>query len=145
MSAEGVRPDQEKIKAITEMPAPIDKKGVQRLLGTVNYLAKFVPNMSTVTDPIRKLLKEEKEFAWTHEQNAAFEKIKNILTNDPVLRFFDVSKPITVSCDASNSGLGAVLLQEGKPIAFTSRSLTDAETRCANIERELFAVLLGLE
>jgi hypothetical protein len=192
LSAEGVRPDQEKIKAITEMPAPIDKKGVQRLLGTVNYLAKFVPNMSAVTDPIRKRKeengwnrsnpnktvsnslsifayrvsasvndldakaigfpscsktapkpefdasqltvmgfdtsknlktgsfkfvpnmsavtdpirkrKEENEFVCTHEQNAAFEKIKNILTNDPVLRFFDVSKPITVSCDASNSG-----------------------------------------
>ena len=144
LSAEGVRPDQEKIKAITEIPAPVDKKGVQRQLGTVNYLAKFVPNMSAVTDPIRKR-KEENEFVWTHEQNAAFEKIKNILTNDPVLRFFDVSNPITVRCDASNSGLGAVLLQEGKPIAFASRSLTDAETRYANIERELLTVLFGLE
>jgi hypothetical protein len=56
-----------------------------------------------------------------------------------------VSKPTTVSCDVSRAGLGAVLLQEGKPIVYTSRSLTDAETRYANIERELLAMVFGLE
>ncbi|CAC5400091.1 unnamed protein product [Mytilus coruscus] len=95
LSADGVRPDQEKIRAIKEMPAPIDKKGVQRLLGTINYLAKFVPNMSAVTEPIRKLLKEEHEFIWTHEQQQAFEKLKDIITKNPVLSFYDVSKPVT--------------------------------------------------
>ena len=55
LTEKGVKPDKEKIKAITEMPAPTDKKGVQRLLRTVNYLAKFVPNLLTVTDPIRKI------------------------------------------------------------------------------------------
>lgn len=55
------------------MPAPVDKKGVQRLLGTVNYIAKFVPNMSTMTEPIGQLLKNETQFIWTYEQKAAFE------------------------------------------------------------------------
>ncbi|CAC5360617.1 unnamed protein product [Mytilus coruscus] len=71
------------------------QKGVQRLLGTINYLAKFVPNMSAVTEPIRKLLKEEHEFIWTHEQQQAFEKLKDIITKNPVLSFYDVSKPVT--------------------------------------------------
>ncbi|CAC5373956.1 unnamed protein product [Mytilus coruscus] len=128
LSADGVRPDQEKIRAIKEMPAPTDKKGVQRLLGTINYLAKFVPNMSTVTEPIRKLLKEEHEFIWTHEQQQAFEKLKDIITKNAVLSFYDVSKPVTVSCDASQCGLGEY-----------------AESRYANIERESLGVLFGLE
>ncbi|CAC5362482.1 unnamed protein product [Mytilus coruscus] len=145
LSADGVRPDQEKIRAIKEMPAPTDKKGVQRLLGTINYLAKFVPNMSAVTEPIRKLLKEEHEFIWTHEQQQAFEKLKDIITKNPVLSFCDVSKPVTVSCDASQCGLGAMLIQDNKPVAYASRSLTDAESRYGNIERELLGVLFGLE
>ena len=74
LSKDGIRPDPEKIKAIKDMPAPVDKKGVQRLLGTENYIAKFVPNMSTMTEPIRQLLKNETQFIWTYEQKAAFER-----------------------------------------------------------------------
>lgn len=79
-----------------------------RLLGTVNYLAKFVPAMSQITEPIRMLLIQDVEFEWNSEQEIAF-KVKDILTSDPVLKYFDVSKPATISCDASKSGLGAVL------------------------------------
>ena len=127
------------------MPAPVDKKGVQRLLGIVNCIAKFVHYMSTITEPIRQLLKNETQFIWTYEQKAAFERIKEILTKDPVLTYFDVAKPVTVSCDASKSGLGAMLLQDEKPIAFASRSITETETRYANSENELLAILFGLE
>ena len=127
------------------MPAPVDKKGVQRLLGTMNYIAKFVHYMSTITEPIRQLLKNETHFIWIYEQKAAFERIKEILTKDPVLTYFDVTKPVPVSCDASKSGLGAMLLQDEKPIAFASRSMTETETRYANSEKELLAILFGLE
>ena len=81
----------------------------------------------------------------TSHQETAFTKIKEILTRGPVLRYFDVSKPVTVSCDASQSGLGSVLLQDNKPAAYASRSMTDAETRYAQIEKELLAVLFGME
>ena len=67
------------------------------------------------------------------------------LVQDPVLRYVDVSKPVTISCDASQSRLGSVLLQDGKPVAYTSRSMTDAETRYAQIEKELLAILFGME
>lgn len=73
--------------------------------------------MSTVTVPIGKILKEENEFGWSHEEND--------VDQGSHLNYFDVSKPNTVSCDASKAGLGAVLLQEDKPIAYASRSLTD--------------------
>ena len=89
-----------------------DKKGVERLLGTVKYLGKFVPNLATVTEPIRVLLRKDIEFQWSHEHDKVLQEIKNILTKDgrPVLRFFDVQKPVTISCDASPTGLGGVLL-----------------------------------
>ena len=129
------------------MPATSTKKDVQRLLGTVNYLARFVTNLSTVTAPIRELLRKDTEFQWSHKQNKAFKEIKEILTRQPgaVIKFFDVRKPITVSFDASKNGLAAVLLQDEQPIAYASRSMTEAETRYAQIEKELLAVLFALE
>ena len=147
LTQEGIKPDNEKVRAINDMPAPIDKKGVERLLGTVNYLDKFIPNLATVTEPIRVLLRKDIEFQWAREQEKALHEIKSILTKDggPVLKFFDVQKPVTISCDASPTGLGGVLLQEERPVAYASRSLTDAESRYAQIEKELLAVQFSLE
>ena len=117
------------------MPHPEDKKGVERLLGSVNYLAKFVPNISTIIEPIRQLLKNDVEFEWSTAQKESFVKIKAILSSEAVLKFFDPTQPITVSCDASKSGLGAALLQNNKPISFASRSMTETETGYAQIEK----------
>ena len=145
LSAKGVEPDAEKVRAIQDMPAPTDKKGVERLLGTINYLAKFIPNVSEVTAPIRELIRKDTVFTWSHTQQSAFNKIKSILSKSPVLTYYDVTKPVVVSCDASKSGLGAVLMQEDKPVAYASRALTDAETRYAQIEKELLAVVFAME
>ncbi|CAC5406606.1 unnamed protein product [Mytilus coruscus] len=71
------------------------------------------------------------------QEQQAFEKLKDIITKNPVLSFYDVSKPVTVSCDASQCGLGAMLIQDNKPVAYASRSLTDAESRYANIEKRI--------
>ena len=145
ISAAGISLDKDRVKAISEMPPPTDRKGVERILGTLNYVAKFVPDMSMITQPIRELLKQDTQFIWEYEQEAAFEAIKTRLSTAPVLAFFDVQEKVTVSCDASQSGLGAVLLQEGRPIAYVSRALTSTETRYAQIEKELLAVVFALE
>ena len=89
-------------------------------------------------------MKSDVEFKWRKQQEA-FRKIKEILTAAPVLAYYDVKRPVTITCDASKSGRGAVLLLEGKPVAYASRALTDAETRYAQIEKELLAVLFGFE
>ena len=125
------------------MPAPQDKKGVEILLGTLNYLAKFIPNMSIITKPIRDLLKTDAMFCWDTEQSEAFKSIKDTLSTAPVLAFYNVNKPALITCNASQSGLGAVLVQEDKPIAYASRALTDAETRYAQIEKELLAIVFA--
>lgn len=145
ISKNGVKPDPTKIEAILEMPPPTDKKGVERLLGTVNYLAKFVPNMSVINEPIRSLLRSDVLFIWEKPQQDAFEAIKDILSREPILTFFDVKKPVCVSVDASKCGLGAVITQDERPIAYASRSLTETEKRYAQIEKELLAVTFGLE
>ena len=142
---EGIKPDDEKVRAINDMPAPTDKKkGVERLLGTVHFLGKFIPKLATVTEPIRVLQRKDIEFHWSHEEEKALHEIKRILTKDggPVLRFSD---PVTISCDASPTGRGRVLLQEERPVAYASRSLTDAESRYAQIEKELLAIQFSSE
>ncbi|CAC5372727.1 unnamed protein product [Mytilus coruscus] len=94
-----------------------------------------------------KLLRRSSKQKTEIKENACFSsfKLQDIITKNPVLSFYDVSKPVTVSCDASQCGLGAMLIQDNKPVAYASRSLTDAESRYANIERELLGVLFGLE
>ena len=74
LTQEGIKPDNEKDRAINDMPASTDKKRVERLLGTVKYLGKFIPNLAAVTEPIRALLRKEVEFQWSHEQDKAFQK-----------------------------------------------------------------------
>ena len=77
------------------------------------------------------------------QQIDAFEKIKSIVTNSPVLVYYDQHKPITLQVDASKIGLGAVLMQEGKPIAYASKSLTQAEINYAQVEKEMYAIIFG--
>lgn len=145
VSADGFKPDPDKIKAITEMPKPESKQELQRLLGMVNYLSQYIPNMSEITAPLRTLLRKDSQWIWYHEHDSALTKIKQTLTASPVLRFFDVNKPTTIQCDASQSGLGACLLQDGHPVIYASRSLTSAEKNYAMIEKELLAIVFATE
>lgn len=131
LSGEGLKPDQDKIKAIVEMPKPQDKSALLRFLGMVRYLAKFVPNLSETSAPLRKLLKSGVEWHWETPLQKSFEALKSQLSNAPVLRYFDVNKAVTLSVDASSEGLGAVILQEEHPVAYGSRSLTDCQKRYA--------------
>ena len=99
--------------------------------------------MSTITLPIQDILKKDILFHWDSAQEESFSKINNILSSSPVLTFYDVSKPVIISCAASQSGLRALLLQDGKPVAYASRSLSSAETHYAQIEKELLAVVFA--
>ena len=93
------------------------------------------------------MLKKENVFAWDQNANDSFQRIKGLLENTLLepLWYYDRNKPVILQCDASLKGLGACILQDGKPIAFASKSLTDTETRYANIERELLAIVFGCE
>ena len=145
LSEKGLEVESDRAEAIDRMPPPQDVKGVQRLLGMAGYLAKFVPNFSEVTAPIRSLLNKKVEFYWNDEiQGTAFEKLKSLLRSAPVLQYFDWKLPTTVQCDSSQSGIGACLLQNGRPVAYASRALTSMEQHYAQIEKENLAIVFAL-
>ena len=94
-----------------------------------------------MTQPLRKLEDKDFEWCWLEQHEKAFKTVKDYLAKAPVLAYYDVTKEITIQCDASETGLGAVLLQEDQPIAYASRALTETETRYAQIEKELLAIV----
>ena len=105
----------------------------------------FTPNLSQHTATLRDLLKKDAEFAWTPSHENAFQKTKDVICKEVTLSYFDPSAETVVQVDASSRGVGAVLLQHDKPIAFASKSLSECERRYANIEREMLAVVFGCE
>ena len=136
----GMRPDDEKIEAIIKLKEPKCKKELQRLLGMINYHSKYIPNLSKISAPLRELLQKDNAYLWTTRQSDSLNMIKKLISTPPVLSNFDETKSIIIQTDASQNGLGCVLLQEGKPVAFASRSLTDCETRFSQIEKEFLAI-----
>ena len=145
VTPDGIRPDPTKVEAIMGMPTPTDKAGVRRLLGMINFLAAHIPDMSTITAPVRDLLKSDVIFQWGPEQAKALGRIKKILSTAPVLTYFDPSVRSMIQADASQYGLGACLLQRGKPAAYASRSLSPAECNYAQIEKELLAIVFACQ
>ena len=135
LTPEGLKPDPEKIKAILAMQPPQSIQQLQSFNGMVNYLKRFSPVLSELAEPLRKLQKSDTVWAWESEQQTAFEKTKTALTTLPVLAYFDKNKEHIIQTDASKTGLGAVLLQEGQPVVYAARTLTDTERRYSNIER----------
>ncbi len=89
--------------------------------------------------------KKDVEYKWNPSYDAAFQKIKEAVTADTMLRYFDTAKPVVVQVDTSQTGLGAALLQDDKPVAYASKTLNDTECRYANIECEMLAVIFGAE
>lgn len=110
----------------------------------VTYLDKFCKNLATVTRPLRDLLKESSAWVWEEPQKQAMERLKSTMSSLPVLRLFDMSRPVVVSVDASPVGIGAVLMQDGQPVAYSSTTLTPTQKRYCQIEKELLAVQFGL-
>ena len=137
LSNKGVEPDPEKVRAVLNMPAPEDKTGLQRFFGFLNYLGKFIPNQSSLTAPLRELLGKDVEWEWSERHEKCYKKLKQVLCEAPVLAYYNPKLPLTLSVDSSSHGLGATILQDGRPLAYSSRALTQAEKNYAQIEKEL--------
>ena len=127
----------------------------------MNYLdlARFMPHLSTLQAPLQDLLKKENDFIWAQNHQACFDKIKEAVCKDVTLKFYDPNLPIFIETDASQNGIGVVLLQpldsnfvldenniptKLMPVAFASKTLTSAEHNSANIEHELLGVVFGV-
>ena len=143
MSREGVQPDPQKIRPLTQMPVPKNKKELQAFLGIINYLSKFSPDTSVVCKPLRKLPLSKTTWTWHASYQQQFKKAKLLIKAEMCMKFYDDTKPLYLETDASGIGLRAALLQlrdnmvcqKGtvpdntilQPIAFASKSLMGAE------------------
>ena len=146
IGANGVRIDPDKVRAITSFPTPTNPRQLKRLLGMVNFLAQYLSDESATVAPLRQLLKDGTDWQWHEEQEAAFQAIKNKLSSAPVLKLFDPNEgSVTIQADASKDGLGACLLQSGRPVAYASKALTKTEEHYAQIEKELLAICFACQ
>ncbi|XP_078429385.1 uncharacterized protein LOC144701451 [Wolffia australiana] len=142
ISHEGVATDPHKIDAIVQWPTPSSIKQLRGFLGLTNYYRRFVVNYASKAQPLTSLLKKN-SFAWNEEATSAFNQLKQALSTTPILKLPNFTRPFVVETDASGIGLGAVLLQDGHPIAYFSKALSSITKMRSAYERELMAVVLA--
>lgn len=149
VSAQGIRPNKEKVAAIQGISIPTNQKEVRSFLGVVNYYRRFLGNMAGHVEPLNKLLRKNAKFEISPEVEESVAWCKAQLSTAPILQFPDFNREFILTTDASQTAVGAVLSQEGnlgeQPVAFTSRRLAPAETRYSTIERELLGVVWAVE
>lgn len=150
LSEQGVEAADDKVSAVKAFRQPNTPEEVRSFLGLVNFLARFIPNVATLTEPLRRLTKLNVPFEWGSEQTAAFEGLKSTMVKPAILGYYSPEDRTQVIADASPVGLGAVLVQydannQPRIISFAHKSLTDTETRYAQTEKEAYALVWAVE
>lgn len=144
-----VSPKLAKVEAILNFPVPTDERGIQRFLGMVGFFRKFCPNFSEIAAALTALLEKNTKFVWSPACQTAFDKLKNMLVNHAVLRAADYTKPFKIATDASDVGVGAVLLQADEnnvahPVAYFSKKLNKHQRKYSTIEKEALSLILAI-
>lgn len=149
ITRDGVKPNPDKVSSIKQIPIPKNPKHIKMFLGMTGYYRKFIKDFASIAKPLTNLLKKDAEFIWKNEQQIAFETLKNALIKEPLLQYPKFTLPFTLTCDASNVGIGGVLSQiiDGKdlPVAYYSRTLNKAEQNYTTTEKELLAIVNSIE
>lgn len=150
VTSQGLYVDPLKVEAILQIPTPTKISDVRSLIGTASWYRRFIPNFSSLTQPLTELLRKNSKFCWTSKQEEAFRQIKEHLISAPVLSCPNFELPFIIQCDASGYGIGAVLTQNHpdigeKVVCYLSRSLTRQERKFSTTERECLAVLWSIE
>ena len=149
LDAYGIRPDPAYIDKVIELRIPTDKKSLQRVLGMINWLHRYIPRLSDYIWPLTRLTRKNIKFEWNNECNLAFIQIKKMVKNTQILRHPDLTQPFYVVCDASNFGIGAVLMQKHgntlHPCEYWSKLFGDNEKHWHVSEKELSAIVYSLE
>ena len=145
VTAEGIKPNPAKIEAVKKFKPPTTPTQVKSFLGLAGYYRKFVRNFSKISRPLIELTKKDTKFHWTDAHTNSFETLKQKLCEAPILRYPLFDKPFTLTTDASNEGLGAVLSQEGHPCCYISRTLNPPEKNYSTTEKELLAIVWAIK
>ncbi|XP_062527926.1 uncharacterized protein K02A2.6 isoform X1 [Bombyx mori] len=146
----GIRKNPDKVKAILDAAIPKNLNELQSFLGLINYYRNFVPNASSILSPLHFLLQKGVKWHWNYEQDVAFTCVKKMLASEQVLAHFITDAKTIVTVDASPVGLGAILSQEDRngverPVSYASRSLTPAEKKYSQIQKEATAIIFGVK
>ncbi|XP_066333787.1 uncharacterized protein [Miscanthus floridulus] len=141
----GIEVDQAKVEAIHSWPVPCTVTQVRSFLGLAGFYRRFVKDFSTIAAPLHELTKKGATFTWAATQQDAFNTLKDKLTHAPLLQLPDFNKTFELECDASGIGLGGVLLQEGKPVAYFSEKLSGPSLNYSTYDKELLALVRTLE
>ena len=141
IDAQGLHPLAEKVEAVQAAPVPKNVSELKSYLGLLSYYGKFLPNLSSTLAPLYELLKSTVKWRWGRQENAAFQESKKLLSSAEVLVHYDPTKEVTLACDASPYGIGAVLshkMPDGSdcPIGFASCTLSSAEKKYSQLEKE---------
>ena len=144
-SARGLSPDPKKIVSSEKDGIPQDVEMMRSFLGLVNYLNRFSPHLAELSKPLRQICRQNMEFELTESVRVAFSLTKEEISKNVTLPYFNPKCATTLQTDASKKGLGAVLLQNSKPVMFASRALTGSERNYQNLERECLATIWGME
>lgn len=145
VSYHGVSIDPSKIDAVQQWPTPQNIKELRSFLGLAGYYRKFMRNYAILARPLTDLLKKGSLFVWTPVHQGAFEALKSALVSTPVLSQPDFSKQFQLQTDACDAGVGAVLLQDGHPLAFVSKALGPRTRALSNYEKGFLAILVAVE
>ncbi|KAG1461513.1 hypothetical protein G6F56_005713 [Rhizopus delemar] len=145
VSQEGIRSNPEKVKVVKEWKAPVNKKGLLRFLGFAVFYHRFIDSLSSKAKPLYALLKKDVDYIWDSKAQEAFDLIKTELVSLPTLAYPNPQLSYDLHCDASDVGLGACVVQVGRPIAYASRTLNDAETNYTTTEKECLALVWALK
>jgi hypothetical protein len=140
-----IRPTLKRAQGIVNFETPKNKKALQRFLGLANYDRMFIKNISEIAKPLYCLLSKENPYLWNEEAQKAFIAVKQKWEENLELNVPDLEKDFVLEVDASDIGIGAVLPQENKPIAFISRCLNKAERNNSITEKETLAALWSME
>ena len=150
VTKEGIVASSRKVVAVLKIPPPQSLTQLRSFLGMVNHYRKFFPLLADLSDPLNHLLKKDTPWEWSSECQESFTKLKEPLTSTTVLAHYDPAMLIGLACDASSIGIGAVIYHvdpDGKerPIAYASKTLSNAERKYSQIKREALSIIFGVK
>lgn len=149
IDADGIHPAQSKVQSIMNTPEPKNVQQLQAFLGLYNFYERFIPHKATVLEPLHRLLDKSKTWQWTDQEQNSFNTAKQLLSSELTLVHYDLHKPLVLTCDSSEYGVGAVLShvmedETERPVAMGSRTLHMHERRYSQLDKEATAIMFGI-